>query len=208
MANLNDLVYDGVLPMVDGCPESAAVLAYNRAARKLFTHALCWREDQSDVTVADQSDYTLTPGTDLEVFDANWCKVGDDKLTKASALQVKRKLDGVTTTRPDYFRIGAPNVLVLANAPVDAGAAIEIEGVLRPTRAATVLDDEWVSKVGDVIEIGALSYLMAMPNKPWFSASGSNTRADLFQQEIDKLRSLGVDGLMTGVKRNVKYGGL
>lgn len=207
MATLQNLV-DEVVPFAPGAPEAAALWAYRRAAREFFTRTLAWRKELSFAAIAQAAQTALAPGADLEAFDAVQCWYDARKLVKGTNVQAKRELGVDATTHPPaYFRVDDVNSLVISPAPPAVGKTIVLIANVRPTLTAATLDDAMVNKYGEMLERGALAYLLRMPRQPWTQYESAADNDDRFQMDIDKVSVLGVDGGV-GTPRRVKYGGL
>lgn len=205
MASLQSLT-DNILPFADGAPEAAAVWAYRRALREFFTKTLAWRTTLSFASIAAEAQTALNPGADLEVFDAAQCWYGEAKLIKGTEPQRNTELGvGATTADPKYFWIKDVNSLVVSPTAA-AGTTLKLLSIVRPTQLAATVDDAILSKYGDMIEFGALAYLLRMAKKPWTDYGAAQANDDKFQFDIDRVTVLGPDGGV-GTPRTVRYGG-
>lgn len=206
MATLQNLV-EPILAIVPEAPEEAAIFAYRRAAREFFAETLAFLKELSFAAIAGETQTTLVPGTGLEVVDAIECWYGTTRLDKQTKKQFQRVYGNNASFTPATFRIDNPNLLILMPGPTAGGAVIELSAVVRPTDAATTLDDAVVSKYREELECGAVARLLRMPKKAWTDYDGGREYEARFQYEIDRHRSRASDGNMKGVARRVRYGG-
>lgn len=205
MVLLRDLA-EAIAPFVPLAPEQALIRAYCDAAREFFTKSRIHRLPLEVSAVAANGTYLLVPGEHLEVFDATHCTYGNRILDKKTREQIAGLTHGATSNTPSYYRIAGVDTLVIAPAPDEGGATIELIAVVRPTRTAEALDEEMVARYAGELESGAIGYALRQPKQKWTDYDGARAYLGLFLDALD--RTLGADEGMVGVARRVRYGGI
>ena len=114
-----------------------------------------------------------------------------------------------TATDATYYVLESNNTLRLVYTPDTSTADKYYARVaIKPTKAATVLDDLMANKYDEVLVHGTLSRLLTLPRKPWTDASLGEYHRGLFEREFAAARTAAAEEHQTGQPRKVKYGGL
>lgn len=206
MADIVDLV-SRIKADVPGAPEPTIVRAYLDAARRFFFRTRAWRGNTA-ITKESAGIYTLddTP-TGAEAFDGTFGDFGDNpKMEKLTLTQMYSRWSKPGQNRS--YRITSDGKLhVYPDKGDDISGTSRLIAVYRPTRDATVLDDDQADLHDDRIYYGTLGILLAKPNRPWTELNTAAYYSQVFRDEIDEWVSMGANGGMRGVRRTVKYGG-
>lgn len=187
--------YDEVLPWAPGCSTTLADAAIRRAVIELCDRGLIWQMPLTAINaVANQMTYALSAGiSNMTVAKVLKVSYLDKELTRKSTRQLDRLYPGVdwrtqVAERPSYFTEEQPGKLMLVPAPAaNSTGAIDVVAAIRPTEAATGIDDtnfdywrEYVRVVAD----GALGYIKAEPRKPYSDPKGAMERKQRFEDAI------------------------
>lgn len=208
MAQLEDVI-EPLFTICGGAPDELLINAYRAAARKFLTDTYAWREEV-DVTVDGGSTafYDATVPTDAEMFDFTQMDDNGTRLTKMTYEQAAYR-QYPTTGTASALRMGALNQLVVMPDPgTDISATLTIRAVLRPTLTADTIPDDIVNRFSEAIEFGVAQRVFRVPNEDWTDYQASTYYGELFQEQIDLNTVRASDGMMRGVKRTVRYGGL
>jgi hypothetical protein len=209
---INDVV-ETMYPFAPGAPEALLVRAWRDAARRFFTETRAWRVEPvitlSVLVGATYAEYDMTsPFNETEVFDFAELQYQLCDIPRYTREQVRAR--GIPTAGgvPVAARMGSPDNMVVMPVPSgDLSADMSVLGMIRPTRSAIEIDDS-VEKYFDVIDFGALEYVLRVPGQPWTDIKLSVGYNEKFEAEVDEHMHKGSDGDMRGVRRTVRYGGL
>ena len=184
--------YDAVLPDMPGCPIAAADYAIKRAAIEYCDRSCAWRKAVPAIdSVASTGEYTLPAVASgvmvVKLFEARWLGKELTFKTPGELKDLYSPTDwrGVTGT-PSYFTQETPNTIRLVPAPdvSTVGAINGLWAAVRPTDAATGIDDAFASENYLGIADGAKRNLCASPEKPYTNPSLAATYAAIFDSEI------------------------
>lgn len=173
-----------VLPHVEGCPTIVADQAIVRAAIQFCAETGVWRYTHATVAVVQATAaYSFVPpaGAKVERVLAAW--LDGVPLTVKNATDMLGVLDWKTDT-------GTPECLVVLSDsqfrvyPLGAGD-VDMEVTVKPSRAATTIDDNVFEAHVDAIASGALAILMAYPKKSWSNPDLGLWHKGMFEKSID-----------------------
>lgn len=185
-----------------GVPEALAAERYVRAAREFLTETRGFRHEPSEWQPQASGEFTFQAPAQTEAFDAVWAFYDNIPLRKATSRYFSNRAGG----HPMRYAVANQRLRVEPSGadPAKLRACL----VLRPVLGATEIDDAVVSAFGEIIERGALARLLLMPRRPWSDTDLGVALMDWFRKDMDHWRSKAADEGMTGVARQVRYGGL
>jgi hypothetical protein len=190
--------YDDVLPEVPGALQALAEYHIKRAVIEFCTKARCYRKDAAVDDAGGSALRTfptsLVPsGTrPVAIMRAKWAGkdleiVSREVLDEQYGSQVWTSLSGL-----------APRFLLRDRVSVQGGGfslvpyptaattgSLWMTVALRPTEAATTVDDSVYEEFRDSIAAGAKARLMAMPKKPWSDPALAGFYGSEFRRAID-----------------------
>lgn len=180
-------------------------------AREFCEYTRAWRTYVAVTVNADTLNVVLTPPTDGEMVDIVTCERNGEDILKRTHEQIKALIPKWRTAagEPKYVTIG-DELNELLFSPVTQTELTDVEARIawKPALSATTLADKLVSKYSDELVNGALGRLFLDPDVPW----GDNARAayytELYDDQKDHAKVKVTAGDMTGVVRNIRYGGL
>ena len=169
---LSTLLPDVVAPR---CPEPVQLQALRLACRRFCNDTEIWAEKMTSIpSVADQADYTLTPGYDNVII---------------------RRVRGVTADGASLLEscwsVSYQGVLTLDPAPTAAGIGVIPTVVYVPNPQCTAVVDWLVARWGDAIAAGAESQLKRDPGKsadpvPWYDQGGFAVAESRYQTGVSE----------------------
>lgn len=157
-----------VLPDVANCPMPIVDQAIVRAAIRFCAETGVWRyTPATQPVVEDTTTYIFVPpaGAKVERVLAAW--LDGVPLTVKNATDMLGMQDWQTETgTPEYLVVLSDSQFRVY--PLGAGD-VDMEVTLKPSRAATTIDDNVFETHVEAIASGALEILLAKPGKPWSS---------------------------------------
>lgn len=161
------------------------------------------------VAIEGESEYELDIPSGTRVAKAGRLYYEGTPIEPTSEILLDDEMPGwdVTETIPSryFFR---NNILTLAPVPpVTLAGAVTGTVVLKPSRNAAGIDEDYFDENSQAIFDGALSKLFRDTNQPWGDLSLSQMHYALFQQGIDDAKSK-IQQDHTAKRRNMSYGGL
>jgi hypothetical protein len=171
--NLYDLL-PRLLPYVQDVPDLIAKQQLRHAAQDFCRKTEIWEyEFATDVTVADQADYTLSPPTNTVVL-----RIPDYRSDGEAAVQI----DGSESTYS--YSLDMENVLTLDPAPTEADLDLDVWAILLPEEDCTNLDDWLIARWGQAIVDGAVWLLKGMSDEPWSDPKGADNAERRYRTNI------------------------
>ncbi len=211
MATFESLLPD-VLPSVYGCSDPVAISAIRSAAIDFCVKSEVYQQELDPVTtVAKIFEYDLEPPKNTVVHKILWAIFDGEKLEPLSTGLLEQRLpdwrDKANAGIPKYFVQQSQTIFYLAPMPSTTKVeSVILRAVLKPTAAATVLDDEVVNNHKDAIVNGALFRLLRTPAKDWTDFQAAQMYAALYGQGIEDAK-LEARAANAPIARSVKYGG-
>ena len=188
--------------VVRRCPGVTLKTAYLRSARN-FCSQTRWLRDTptldtlSGNTEAGTADYALLvtdPLTEIVgIRDVKGFEVSAvDQWWQITPFDKTRFQPTTQTNKPVHYAYVPEASLSLWMAP-DKAYRLEITAAVQPILTATELPDRLVTKWKEVLEYGALEYLMALPRQAWSNAViaadyGKKFRAGINNAKADEQR--------------------
>ncbi len=184
--------FDEVLPHVPGCPQPVATHAIRNAAIQFCEDSRVWQIDHPLIdSVADTAEYTLAPGDGKKVVRLEMVWYEGNPLDPITTADLEALYTGwtVETGEPKYFLQERLEALVLVPYPSAAVTdAIKAKVSVKPSRAATVIDDVIHERYLEQIGRGARSRLHLMQRKPWTDVNLGSALAQQFEDDIAAAR--------------------
>jgi hypothetical protein len=177
-----DAFYDFVVPDVPGCPFAAVDVALRQAAIDFCSQSLVWKYSHPDITVAPgTASYNFAPPAQAVVHTVTYAEFEGSEIdchTGESGIQIYNWRNQTGT--PEYV-LGGATSLTLVPTP-DVAGTLKLEVALKPSPAATGIDDDVFNEYRDAVVHGALGRLMASPKKPYTALQLATYHQQLFTQ--------------------------
>jgi hypothetical protein len=160
--------------------------------KEFFLQSRSWRKvlGPFDVTIAVPA-VVLTPPADSQVVWVRgvWLQEGSIRTDLAP---VTSKITEARSDRPTHYYFDPPTGTVQLWPTPDATlvGVLYAEVALTPTTAAATFPDLAETHHFEAIQEGALSRLMAMPNKPWSDPMMAARYGQLFRRRCLELRAV------------------
>lgn len=180
-------------------PTPTLIAAYVRAARELCLGSRWLVVSITGETVADQQSYSLGGDTYAEIF-------GLAGITLYKSASDPRPLDESDsalwdptqpTACPELYQYQPEAQFSLHPTP-DAVYDMTIGAVIAPKVGSTSIDDRLVTKWRTAMEDGALAYLRAMPDVPWFNERRAEKHEFEFRRAISQAANIASLGFNAG----------
>lgn len=160
--------YPRILPYLPGCPEPLAAQVLINSAINFCENSLTLRQNLTTFsTVIEQVQYALEPPTVHHeisrvmgvTLDGKELTAGLTEALRGDMPTAKAKPRGFYTDRTDS------NLTLMLSPPPDQVYSVVVNVVLRPTRAATMLDDDLYNTWIDPIVSDAIARAMQIPGQ-------------------------------------------
>jgi len=159
--------------------------AIREACRAIAERSWMFRNTVSVTTVASTQSYAVTAPTNHEVFAVKAVSIGGaTMLTPITDDPAMRHIQSLGTPSFYWFRDGQ---ITLYPTP-DAAVTLSIESVIRPTFAATAVDDRFLP-MQDAVGYYALFLLMNTNNQVWGNAAAAAFNFQRFTASLNNHRS-------------------
>lgn len=171
-----------------------------------------WRQDLATVSLAaDTATYALTLPADTELVDIKSVSyLNNADLTKKTIHQLRKIDPQYRTTNGTPRHVTRTGVDTIRVYPVPSAAAANVLTpyvALRPTLAATTIDDTIIDDHEETIRHGVLGRLFSLPRKAWTDNALAGFHLAAYENMRDTAAGEADDDRMTGVVRKMKYGG-
>lgn len=182
---------------VQGCPPPVIENALRAAAIDFCSRTGVWRSrlTAQDI-VAGTYDYTLNPPSGALVHKVLWVKHNDVELPSlTSEVLVSRyptQPDATAANRslPTFYSMPDQRTVQLVPVPVDAlTGGLKVYATLRPTAAATGVEEIVTDAYSEVLVHGALQRLLAIPEKSWSNPKAVEYHGHEFSVGISRARA-------------------
>lgn len=185
-----DVIAD-VAQIARQAPNATLIGAYIRAARKFCRESRWLRATLTGACEAGTRTYSLGSDTYLEVLGVK--AVGAAKLDGSQpwTLGVSDSTTWPQTTQRDKPRRYAyvPEAQLALDPIPDAAYPLTITLVLQPKKGANQIPESLLVKWDQVLQDGALSYLLDIPGQAWTDAVQAERRRRAFQAGISNARA-------------------
>jgi len=197
MSTLNDFLND-VMPDVSGCTVDIAKHAIRNACIEFCEKSLILQRDHDPVTVvAGIVDYDFDPPANNLVtrIMRAWYKANELTAVAPDSIRssevYNRLFSGANVVRTDPTSILQKDerTFSLYGIPKDTVAnGLTMRVALKPTRAATTVEDVLLEDYAEIIAAGAKARLMMSPNKPYTNPQLAVGHMELFRQGTNVAR--------------------
>lgn len=203
-----------VLATAPACPTLTILREVRNAARELCERAKCYRVDVENEPVAsgEVHFYFYMPDNTQLVAPIDLTLNGDPLLP--SSPQLLNEVDPEwrsETGQPCRYIRSTENIDAIRLYPIPEQAyatpGLYGEIAVKPTRAATNIEELFLDRYHDALVAGALSRLLMIPKKPWSDPGMGGHYKNQFEQKIIEARNY-ASGDDMPKRRTVKYGGL
>ena len=201
---------DYVLPHVPGCTNELALHEIKNTIIDFCEKSLVLQVDQEPVTIiAGINEYDLDPPKErlaVKILRA-WYKaipleaIAPDDVTTSA---VYNPNSGVTITKADprWYIQKDPRTYTLYPIPREtARLSLTMRLAIKPTRAATSIDDVIFEEYAEVIGHGAIARLAISPGKPYTNLDLAMGRASLYQAGLNVARDRSQKGYARANRR-------
>tara|TARA_E500000081_G_scaffold147156_1_gene171049 strand:+ start:747 stop:1376 length:630 start_codon:yes stop_codon:yes gene_type:complete len=188
MAVLWDKFYPYIQPYLPGCPEVVIETHLKEAAADFFARSEIWRFDiDPDFTSASTKDYELDTPTNAVLENIYELLLDDQCITRISDRHVN--ISRFTTNgKPIYYAIYQDTSVRFYPTP-DKKYTFSGIGVLKPSLAATGVEDWIYETYGRCISYGAISRLAEVPGKEWHNPELAGYYRSKFDMDADMAKS-------------------
>lgn len=168
-----DQFFRHLQPYVPGCPEVTMEDHLRDAAVMFCARSEAWRVELGPaVTVAGTQDYTVTVPANTDIENVVELYLNDVRLKRVSDLYAALA-PGAPTARPNAFAVLPDGQLRFFSTPDDA-YTFGGQMVLKPSLAATGVEDFLFVDHAKSIAYGALSTVLLIPGKEWSNPDMAN----------------------------------
>lgn len=206
--------YDGVIPDVPGVTTSVAELAIKNTVIDFCEQSLILQRDHEPVTViANVNDYDFEPETGelvVKVMRA-WYKsfqltqLAPDDIGVPEIYNRAFPTASTSTSDPQYILQKDERTFTLYPMPAETvGSAITMRVALKPTRAATTINDVLLEDYFEIISAGAKYRLLLSQGKPYTSPQLAAVERDIYVSGINKAKQRATRGHLRS-DLSVKY---
>lgn len=191
MANVTVMsVAADVAQLVRGAPNGTLIGAYIRAARKFCRESRWYRASLAGVTVAGTRTYSLGSDPYVEVLGLRAAsasldggKVWNLGVSNTTGWDANRE-----NARPTRYAYVPEGQIALDPIPDDV-YDLTLTLVLQPKTGAVVVPEELLVKWDQVLQAGALSYLLDLEGQPWTNPVQAEKHRRAFQAGISNARA-------------------
>lgn len=198
--------YDYCLPDVPGAPIVVVDVALRQAAIAFCEQSLAWKYAHPDITVAvATSSYAFVPPTGAVVHVITHAEFDDLEIECRTGEQGIMISDWRNQTGTPVYALGGATAVTLVPTP-DVEGTLSMEVALKPSPAATGIDDSIFNEYREAIIHGALGRLMLSPKKPYTNAALGTFHQQQFaimagQAGMRQARNYTRAGLQTSIRR-------
>ena len=169
MATFTDF-YPSIMPYAPGCPTMVVDRAVLDMARDFCTITGCLRQTVTVPVTATQDKATIPVAAGYEVVDIKAAWWGNAALTPAQqdAFDLAPvRLAASTDSKPQYYTATASAIRLYPTPSITDATSLTVEVTVRPTLAATTIDDSLRDRFAVEIANGALWRVLRTPNQPF-----------------------------------------
>ena len=179
--------------------------------RDFCEYTRAWRSYVAITVNAATLEVVLTPPADAEMVDIVSCERNGQDILKRTPEQIKQLVPKWRTAvgEPKYVTIGddLDELWFCPTSPIEL-TDVEARIAWKPLQSATTVPDKLVSKYSEEIINGTVGRLMIEPDTPWADTARGGYYIELYDDQKDAAKVKVTAGDMTGVVRNVRYGGI
>jgi hypothetical protein len=160
-----------VLPHVPGCPKMAAKEEVLRACIEFCEKSLVWKNTPAAINVVSgTATYAISVPSGGQVVKLEALYHNGERLDPMTT----RDLEGLYTDwttetgTPLYYTQSVPTSVILVPEPdTSITSGLRFQGVYKPTRTATTVEDFLYNDYAEEISAGAVARLLATHGKTW-----------------------------------------
>lgn len=182
-----DALFPDILPQVLGCPEPTVERHILRAAQDFCAKTLVWRVDLAEVTTLAQASQTITlPDLSeaVKLVGASW----NGEVLPIEVADATPAADRIAGNVGDR-RIVTYDLRTFTVMPTPAaGVVIGLTACLKPSDAATGLEDHIMDRFGAIIADGALATLLTINKAEWANTGLALDRRTAYERERNKVK--------------------
>ncbi len=172
--------YDYIAPDLPGCPLAAIDVALRQAAIAFCEQSLAWGYDHPEISIVSGTNtYDYVPPAQAVVHAITYAELDGKELASQAASYSINIYDWRNRTGTPKYVLGGTTALTLVSRP-DANGTLKLTVALKPSPAATGLDDSIFNEYREAIVHGALSRSMMSPKKPYTSTQLAQYHAQQF----------------------------
>lgn len=193
--------YPRILPYLPGCSEPLASQVLLNSAIEFCENALVLRQNLDTFkTIAGRDQYDLDPPTAQHEINRVMGVALDGKELRPGMAEIVRNDLPTDTAKPRaFFTDRTDSTFTLRLTPPPDGAYPVVVAVnLRPTRTATLLDDDLYNIWIDPIVSGAIARAMQIPDQPFTNFAQADYLLNSAAKQTNSSRIESTYGLIRG----------
>lgn len=199
--------YPRILPYLPGCPEPVVDQVLVNSAIEFAESSLTIRQNLDTFnTIVGLAQYDLDPPTsNHDINRVMGVTLNGRELHPGLAEAIRGDLPTATATPRGFYTDRTDNTFTLMlSPPPDMVVPVVVNVTLRPTRNATMLDDDMYNIWIDPIVSGAIARAMQIPDQPFTNYARANELLLSAGKQTNSSRIEGNYGLIRGSMR-VRY---
>lgn len=178
-----------VRPKVPGCDLTTMYNALRLALQDFCERSTIWRQDLAAIDIAaNTGSYFLTDPSNALIVQSIYVSYNGNRIYPTSTERLDQLLpdwrQGVAGD-PQWYVSPAPNQVLFDRVPESAiTGGLWANVALKPSSAATVVDDTLYRSWREPVASGALARLLAIPDKPWANGNLARYHAAKFEAGV------------------------
>lgn len=202
--------YDAVLAQVAGCPSALADWAILDAAIDFCERSHAHIADLTAInSVAATADYTLTAPTLTEIIKVLAVEYDGEEIRPIGPRDIARRYgtdwQDLSSTPERYMTQYGTSLKLIPMPAAAVTGGIVVTVVLKPTGAATTINDTIATPYKRAIAMGARARLWLMPKKPWTNFDRGKKEEDDFIIACAVAHSQSMKGRTSAPMRSRNY---
>jgi hypothetical protein len=178
-----------VAPKAPGAPDPAIERAVRQAAIEFCSRTLALQRTLATIqTVADQQDYTASYSGEV-VHRLLSVRLEGDPLELLKLEQLDPEALPVEGETPTGALLIAPTTLRLHPTPTLADEDIVVRAAMRPSQAATTIDDGLYERYAECLADGALSRLLLDQKSAYYDPNGAGAARARFDDSVGQAKA-------------------
>ena len=200
--------YPDVLVHVRGCPLPLVDHHLRAAAIDLCQRSRRLKVEMSAFnTVADTPTYALVPGDGMETVVILDVSIDGKPIDPATRAELSAIVDWDTETgEPSKYLMDGDDETVRLWKMPDAVYSVAIALAVKPSEAATGIEQWFANRYRRTIARGALAELLAIPKSPWTDMEMAGLRANQFEAGVRAAEGQALKDGTSAPLRTTRYG--